>query len=341
MTETPETWTVHRLIRSTAEVFAKRGLASPRLDAELLLGHTLELDRTGLYMHAQRPVDDAERETFRALVKRRLTGEPVAYLVGTKGFWTIDLAVDARVLIPRPETEGLVELALRYTRRYAHEAWRIVDVGTGSGALALALAKELPEATVLAIDVSSDALDVARANAERLGLRERVHFVCGDLLAPLQPRPASVEVIVSNPPYVALGARTLEADVAAHEPDLALYAGEDGLDAIRRLLPDAARALAPGGLLLVEIGHDQGDAVRALARPHFARVRIEQDYGGHDRVLVALAHGEVPFALHPTDAPEAPQEEAPDEDIETLDPALRALREAEAEELPIIDLHET
>jgi release factor glutamine methyltransferase len=347
MSETPEVWTIQRLIRSTADVFSKRGMASPRLDAELLLGHTLALDRTGLYMHAHRPVDAEEREAFRALVKRRLSGEPIAYIVGTKGFWTLDLAVDARVLIPRPETEGLVELALRFTRRYAHAAWRIVDVGTGSGALALALASELPEASVLAIDVSTDALEVARENAERLGLRDRVNAVAGDLLAPLQARPASVDLIVSNPPYVALGSGALEPDVAAHEPALALYAGADGLDAIRRLIPEAARALAPGGLLLVEIGHDQGDPVRALARPHFARVRIEKDYNGHDRVLVALAHGELPWPLAPG-ADEAARETTPDDDdhasdiddVEALDPALRALREAEAEGLPVIDLNE-
>ncbi len=339
-----EAWTVHALIQATAKLFGQRGSSSPRLDAELLLARVLELDRTGLYMNAQRPVDDEERAAFRELVRRRAEGEPVAYLVGERGFWTLDLHVDERVLIPRPETERIVELGLRYARRYAHDAWKIVDVGTGSGALALALASELPQANVLAIDVSPDALDVARHNAETCGLRERVSFVRADGLSPLADRPGSVELIVSNPPYVAEGDPALEAAVAAHEPSLALYGGEDGLAVIRDLIPDAARALGPGGVLLMEMGHDQGAAVRALAREHFHRVRVEKDYAGHDRVLVAVAHGEPPWPLAPTAPaeldPEPVEEHVADADLDTLDPRLRALREAEAEGLPVIDLND-
>lgn len=350
-------WTVRTLIKSTADWLSKRGHESGRLDAELLLGHVLELDRTGLYMHADRPVTDAERDAFRGLVQRRAEGEPVAYLTGVRGFWSLDLQVDARVLVPRPETEHVVELALRYTKQFAPRAWRIVDVGTGSGAIALALATELPQATVLATDISADALEVARENAERLGLRERVKFVQADLLEPLASRPGSVDLIVSNPPYVAEDDPALESDVRRYEPGVALFAPEAGLGTIRRLLPQAARALGPGGAFLMEFGSAQGNALRQLGREHFASAYVSKDYAGHDRVLVALSHGDAPWeraeAAEEGEA-EAQRAEAKGEgegsgdEIATLpDPeggwasmsaAERSLLEAQQAGLPIIDL---
>lgn len=338
-------WTVRTLLKSTAAWLGKRGSPSAKLDAELLLGHVLEQSRTQLYMHSDRPVTEEERATFRALVQRRATGEPVAYLTGTKGFWTLDLEVDARVLVPRPETEHVVELALRYTRQFTHRAWRIVDVGTGSGALALALASELPEATVLATDISAGALEVARNNAERLGLRDRVKFAQADGLAPLASRPGSVDLIVSNPPYVAEDDPAMEDAVRRFEPSVALFADEDGYGVIRRLLPQAARALVPGGALLMEFGVRQGDTLRRLGREHFASAYLSPDYTGRDRVLVALAHGEAtwpkatpePEAGDGADAPEAAAEpEAAD--YASMTPAERSLLEAQEAGLPIIDL---
>jgi release factor glutamine methyltransferase len=342
-----EPWTVFRLVKSTADVFSNAGVDAPRVEAEWLLSRVLSYNRTELYMNAQRPVTEEERSAFRALVTRRLEGEPLAYILGERGFWTLDLAVDPRVLIPRPETEQLVELALRFTKRFDHQDWRIIDVGTGSGALALALASELPQAVVVATDLSPDALEVAKENAERLDLRERVKFVCTDVLDAFAGRPASVDIVVSNPPYIGQSDPEVADDVRAHEPEMALFSGDDGLDIVRRLLPAARAVLRPGGLLLMEHGARQGDAVRQLARADFATVSIQKDLSRHDRVLVALAAGESPWpaaklpsqgnadglVAHEENAAE--EEEAP---IDLRSPAERALLEAEAMGLPVISL---
>ena len=339
-------WTVLQLARTTAGFLAERGVDNPRLDAEILLAQVLGFDRTQLYMNADWPVGETEREAYRELIRRRASGEPVAYIVGSRGFWSLDLRVDARVLIPRPETERVVELALAFAGTYAHDAWRIVDVGTGSGALALALAAELSEAVVLATDISADALEVARDNADDHGLRERVRFVRADLLASLVDRPESVDIVVSNPPYVGRhDGQALDPSVAAHEPQVALFSGDDGLDAIRRLVPQAAAALVPGGLFLCEIGAGQGAAATALASEAFAEVSIERDYSGLDRVLCARKQGTPswePVSRAPSETPDdisagegsAPEEPAP-EDI-----GAQLLAEAEAAELPIIDLRD-
>lgn len=286
---TNERWTVASLLRATRELFAQKGVASPRLDAELLLGHVLGMERMQLYLAHDRPVDESERGALRELVKRRVRGEPVAYLLGTRGFWKGEFAVDARVLIPRPETEKLVEQVIEWVGSERDRAWRIVDVGTGSGALAVSLAMELPNATVVAIDVSTDALEVAMTNAVRNGVRDRVKLVRGDLLDPLLKAMSRVDIVVSNPPYVGDDDPGLEAGVRQWEPALALFGGRDGLDVIRRLLPQVAQLLEPNGLFLCEIGHQQGDAVAALACAAFesrsGEVTIERDYDGHDRVL--------------------------------------------------------
>jgi len=356
-----EDWTIAALSRSAAELLAGRGADSPRLDADLLLGHVLERTRMQLYLEADRPVTDDERAAFRELVRRRATGEPIAYLLGERGFWTLDLAVDPRVLVPRPETERIVELALEWIGARRTEGWRVVDVGTGSGALALALASELPAATVLATDVSPDALEVAAANAESNALRDRVRFTRADLLGPLVKRGSEVDLIVSNPPYIGERERAaLPRDVVDHEPGLALFSGPDGLDAIRRLLPQAARVLRPGGLLLVEIGSGQGAAVAALARECLVDVRIVRDHAGRDRVLWARrAGGTEADAVTPRPIPadarsdgselervdlpptiiEDPDDvEADGASSEAPDPGALALEEARAAGLPVIDL---
>ncbi|TVQ97255.1 MAG: peptide chain release factor N(5)-glutamine methyltransferase [Deltaproteobacteria bacterium] len=292
--------TVLELLRLTTRWLGERGCPSPRVDAEVLLAHVLALPRMGLYTAHDRPLDDAEVDRYRALVRQRAEGVPVAYLTGTRGFWTLDLAVDERVLIPRPETEQLVEEALRRVGERRAAAWRIVDVGTGSGALALALAAELPHARVLGIDLDEDALAVARANAHLVPDPDRIRFVRGDLLAPLREHPRRPHLIVSNPPYIAAGDPRVEADVHGHEPHGALYGGDDGLDIIRRLVPQAAAMLAPGGWFLMEMGTGQGDAVRSLAAPHFAEVGVLRDLEGHDRVLWGEAAGALELGEEPS-----------------------------------------
>ena len=325
-----KSWTVLDLIKATASFLGERGSPSPRVDAEVLLAHQLGLSRTQLYMAFARPIDDEEREQFRALVKRRADGVPVAYITGTRGFWTLDLAVDERVLIPRPETERIVELALEFVGERKSARWRIVDVGTGSGCIALALASELPNATVLGIDISADALEVARENAETLGLRDRVRLVCGDGLEPLRSRGAVVDIIVSNPPYIDPTDERVETSVRKHEPDVALFAGRDGLDVVRELLRDAPSALASGGLFLCEIGQGQHDQVLALPT-QLVETEVVKDYGGVLRTVRARKAGE----LVVPDAPPVEVAQAADEEA----PADASGEQVEEPQLPEIDIH--
>jgi len=249
------------------------GVDTPRLDAEVLLAHVLGVDRAALVMDRERPVQGAAVRAYQDAVRRRaIAREPVAYITGTKGFRHLDLAVDPRVLIPRPETETLVEAAVAELARGA----RVADVGTGSGAIALALADERPDLDVVATDVSEDALAVARANAARLGLA--VAFVRGDLL----DGAGRVDAVLSNPPYVEDGA-PLAPEIDRHEPALALRAGPDGLAVVRRLV--AAAAAAGAAFLGVEVGAGQAADVQALARANgFARTAARRDLAGIERV---------------------------------------------------------
>ncbi len=254
---------------------------SPRLDAELLLAHVLGTDRSALHAWPEREVPEAQALAFHAFLDRRLAGEPIAYLLGRRGFWDFDLEVTPDVLIPRPETELLVEQALI---RIPEDAdWSIADLGTGSGAIALALARERPRCTIHAVDRSAAALAVARRNAECLDLYN-LHFHQGDWLDAL-PAGSDWQMIVSNPPYVPQDAPHLAARGVRFEPREALAAGADGLDDIRRIVPAAWQALAPGGWLLLEHGWDQGEAVpRLLADAGFVEVTDYRDLAGHPRV---------------------------------------------------------
>jgi release factor glutamine methyltransferase len=259
-------------------------IESPQLDAEVLLAHSLGLSRSELYVHLDgRPSAEAE-ETFRTLVSRRLQHEPVAYITGQKEFYGLGLQVDGRVLIPRPETETLVEVALTIGRQ--RQIPQLVEVGAGSGAVAIALAVNLPWAEIYAIDSSSDALTVAEENCRRHGVLDRVHLILGDLLAPL---PESVGLIVANLPYVSQDElTTLAPDITEYEPLGALDGGPDGLDHIRRLLEQAGPCLRPPGMICLEIGASQALSVNEIARNQFpaATVGLVRDLAGLDRVAI-------------------------------------------------------
>ena len=266
---------------------ATRRLDGARIDAELLLAHALGVSRARLYAWPEHEPEPKQREAFDRLVAARERGEPIAYLTGRREFWSLDLAVTPDVLIPRHETELLVELALD---RIAHDRKvRVADLGTGSGAIALALARERPLARVTATDASEAALDVARRNAARLGIGN-VAFAVGDWHAALGD--ARFDLIVSNPPYIAAGDAHLAQGDLRFEPAAALASGADGLDAIRRIVADAPEHLADGGALLLEHGFDQSLRVRALLdAAGFQNVTSVSDNGGHERVTLGTKRG--------------------------------------------------
>ena len=265
------------MARIDALLRAARSLAEPG-EAEWLLSHVLGKSRSWLYSHGDEALDLEAIGRFERLLARRAAGEPVAYLIGQRGFWRFDLQVTPATLIPRPETELLVELAL--DRLPGDWPWRVADLGTGSGAIALALAHERPQAQVIAVDVSEGALEVARTNAHALRLNN-VEFRYGDWLQPLAGE--RFDLIASNPPYIALGDAHL--DALRYEPEPALSSGHDGLDAIRTIVRDAPAHLRARGWLLLEHGWDQGDAVRALLQgAGFDDVQTHRDLEDRERV---------------------------------------------------------
>jgi release factor glutamine methyltransferase len=277
-----DTWTVLKVLRWTQTRFTERGLASPRLDAELLLAKVLGGDRVSLYTHFDQPLGRDELAAYRELIRRRLGGEPVAYLVGRREFWSMSFAVDERVLIPRPETEHLVEAVLASIKGRA--APRVADIGTGSGAVAVAVAHERPDAQVIAVDLSPAALAVARANAAAHAVD--VEFIEGDLLAALAGR-GPFNAIASNPPYIREDEMaTLPVEVR-REPPSALCAGPDGLSILLRLVTGALSLLAPEGALVLEVGRGQAEAVaEAMRAAGLGRIERHRDLGGIERVVV-------------------------------------------------------
>lgn len=286
MSET-RVWKLLDLLREATEFLASRGLESGRLEAEWMLAAALGIRRIDLYLQFEKSLSPEEVTRFRGLVRQRLTGKPLQYITGDAGFRLLDLQVDERVLVPRPETEILVEEALRAVGEGPEGL--VVDVGCGSGAIAVSVARESPAAQVLATDISAAALAVARGNAARHDVADRVRFLCGDLLDAFDVE-ARFAVIISNPPYIASGAiADLQPEVRDHEPHLALDGGNDGLDVIRRLVPIAVSRLLPGGQLLLEVGDDQSDDVEELLRQtglDADSVRTRQDLAGVPRVVM-------------------------------------------------------
>ncbi|MBA3544705.1 MAG: peptide chain release factor N(5)-glutamine methyltransferase [Chthoniobacterales bacterium] len=277
--------TVLEVLQSTAAYFKKRAIESPRLNAEHLVAHSLGKKRIELYLDFERPLSEAELAPLRELVRRRGQGEPLQHLLGTVEFAEHTFVSDKRALIPRPETEQLVE----YLCDLAWPAQpRLLDVGTGSGVIALSLAARFPNAELHAIDLSADALALARENAERLGIPDRIHFWEGHLLGPIK---GTFDLIVANLPYVAANAVAELAPEVRHDPAIALYGGEKGDELIRELISSAPPHLVAGGTLALEIGHDQSEGLSAfLTEQKFHDIRSKKDYAGTPRFLFAR-HG--------------------------------------------------
>jgi len=274
--------TILEVINKTTPYFEKHGVDSPRLTIELLLAHVLQKKRMQLYLEFEQGLDEPTLEKLRPLVKRRVDGEPLQYITGATEFFGLKFAVDRRVLIPRPETELLVETVI------ARAPATVVEVGVGSGCIAVTLAKKLPATELWAVDVSADALAVAQANAARHEVEKRIRFLESDLLSNL-PVSLQVEAIVSNPPYIASGDwAKLPKEVRDFEPALALTAGEDGLEIIRRLVTTARRILSPTGFVALEIGAGQRGAVETIfGSAQFVVRDVVKDLQGHERVMVA------------------------------------------------------
>jgi len=284
-------WTIQKLLTWITEYLTKNDVDAPRLSAELLLSHVLKLTRIELYTQFNKIVEKADLDVLHGLVKRAGEHEPVAYLVGRTEFYSIELEVDAHCLIPRPETELLVQKAIEFLRT-REGMQHVCDLCTGSGCIAVAIAKNFPEARVTATDISDAALAVAAHNVEKYGLGERVQLLCGDLFEPLVPHldVTQWDLIVCNPPYVSAAEyEALAKNVKDYEPELALRAGDDGLDIYRRINAQIDQYLKPNGTLLLEIGYAQGPAVRELleATELFAEIVVEKDTNNNDRIVTA------------------------------------------------------
>jgi release factor glutamine methyltransferase len=283
--------TVRGVLMDSTRFLRDEGIESARLDAEVLLGHALDKEKADIYLGMESTLNDSDEKIFRELLTRRAKGEPVAYITGHKEFWSLDFVVTPDVLIPRPETELVVELTLEGAiMATTKPPLKILDIGTGSGVIAIALAKELPAAEIWAVDVSAAALNIAELNARWHGVAERIKFLDGDLFDPITELGHRFDVIVSNPPYVlSKEIANLGREVRDWEPKMALDGGPDGLDCYRRIIGGAHTYLAPEGRVLLEIGEDLGPAVAGLfvRAGGFEAATIFQDYAGKDRVIGA------------------------------------------------------
>ena len=284
-------WRVVDLLKWTSHYFEQHGVPNPRLDAEVLLGHLLEKSRLQLYLHFEMPVFQEHLTPFRELIKKRIEHTPVSYLTNRKEFMSVDFYVDERVLIPRPETEQLVETILTTE---TGDSQRVLELGTGSGVIATSLAVHQPEWDIIATDISESALAVAQKNAETHVPAAQIRFLSGDLFEPIKAMDPDGEIrfdwIVCNPPYIKKTEwDTLSPDVRDYEPEIALFAGEDGLAVIRRLIVEAPEYLTPNGKLILEIGDAQADAIRTLinAEPAYCTYKLIKDYAGKERIVLA------------------------------------------------------
>jgi release factor glutamine methyltransferase len=286
-------WTIIKLLKWTTSYFESHDIDSPRSTAEILLAHVLRLKRIDLYLRYDQPLCINELSKFKVLIKRRVEREPVAYIVGVKEFWSMDFAVTKDVLIPRPETECLVEAALSLlpgdnTSDNKSSSERILDIGTGSGAVILAIAFMQPKHIYFASDRSVKAIRLAQQNAKRHGLDTAVSFFCADWFTPLHENNKGFDMILSNPPYVPTRViESLQPEIYKYEPMSALDGGKDGLFCLRHIIHMAHACLNPGGHLLLEIGHDQKNDIRSIIDRcgNYEQVVFTKDYSGYDRVV--------------------------------------------------------
>ena len=286
--------TIGAALRHTIRCLERHGVSEPRAAAEVLLGDLLEKTRPRLYLDAACPLSADQQAAYMERRQRRLRGEPVQYITGKQEFWSLEFAVSPHVLIPRPESEMLVEQGVRLAQEWGtthpHARLAILDVGTGSGNLAISLAHTLPQAHVWAVDRAYEALQVARQNAQRLGVAERLHWVCSDLLAAFQRGRRDFALGVANLPYVTTTEwHSLPREIKDYEPPEALCGGQDGLDLIRRLVASSPEVLVPGGVLLLEVGWQQATAVQETIRQqgHFSATGVYYDLAGIERVVWA------------------------------------------------------
>lgn len=276
--------TVLEVLDKSAQWLESRGVERARLDAELLMAEVLGCKRLDLYLQFDRPLAEEQLEPLREFIRRRGAREPLQYIVGHTPFMDLDLKTDRRALIPRPETEGLVEMVLNLYADTGAMPASVLDIGTGTGAVALSLAHSWPDADVTAVDVSAEALALARENAEACGLGGRVRFTESDLFENVG---GAFDLVISNPPYLTTDEMdTAAPEVRGHEPELALVSGADGLDVIRRILAEAPGHLNPGGLLALETGIEQGEGMAAMASG-FARHESREDFSGRTRYFLA------------------------------------------------------
>jgi release factor glutamine methyltransferase len=276
-------WTVKRLLEWTVPYFKDLGLDKARLNSEMLLASSLGVDRLWLYTHYDQPLTGPELDSFRSAVIRRSKREPLQYILGHWGFWSLDFIVRPGVLIPRQETEHLVECVLKF----ASSAKKILDICTGSGNIVISLAKELPSSSLWATDISSMAIKTAMENAWTHRIQDRICFLCGDLFAPVKGHEGSFDLIICNPPYVPTNQISkLQAEIKDFEPRVAVDGGEDGLSFYRRLIPGAITFLKPSGYLIMEIGENQTKPVQdMMCNWGYKEVTVFKDYGGLDRVI--------------------------------------------------------
>ena len=284
-----EIWTIGKLLSWTTDYFAKKAISSARLDAELLLANLLGCDRIYLYVNFDRPLLADELAGYRAVVKRRAAKEPLAYILGNREFYKLSLVVTPAVLIPRPDTEILVASAIEHAK--ANDAKRAIDLGTGSGAIAISLLKNLLKLSITASDLSIPALEIARINARRHLVEHRLQFVVSDWFENIALE--KYDIIVSNPPYIELTERGKLQSELQYEPQTALYADNDGLGCYRTILTQAHEYLAGGGKIFLEVGFNQASAVAEIAKStnNYGAVHFVKDYSGIDRVVVIAAAG--------------------------------------------------